>query len=220
MNIKAKFWKGHSRNEIENGNKPQALLCVQPPVQIIPRKMLLIFSPVLFTSYCRFHCSYFPYFLFFIFHFLQHNQHIIFFEGNFTRVISCLSSKIDHFQGRSIGQSIFNFAMSWGKKVTAIPRRLSIKGLGIPRKLDWIGPNSRFHRHDFKTRHNFKRNLQCCYHNMLLLLAQSIRAWICVARRMGSWRSLIMGSGGLYQDNQSGSFLLTESLLSLVNFIC
>ena len=220
MNIKAKFWKGHSRNEIENRNKPQALLCVQPPVQIIPRKMLLIFSPVLFTSYCRFHCSYFPYFLFFIFHFLQHNQHIIFFEGNFTRVISCLSSKIDHFQGRSIGQSIFNFAMSWGKKVTAILRRLSIKGLGIPRKLDWIGPNSRFHRHDFKTRHNFKRNLQYCYHNMLLLLAQSIRAWICVARRMGSWRSLIMGSGGLYQDNQSGSFLLTESLLSLVNFIC
>ena len=136
--------------------------------------MLLIFSPVLFTSYCRFHCSYFPYFLFFIFYFLQHNQHIIFFEGNFTKVISCLSSKIDHFPGWSIGQFIFNFAMSRRKKVTAILSRLSTKGLGIPRKLDWIGPSSRFH--NFKTRHNFKRNLQCWYHNMLLLLAQSIRA--------------------------------------------
>ena len=110
--------------------------------------------------------------------------------------------------------------MSRRKKVTAILRRLSTKGLGIPRRLDWIGPSSRFHRHNFKTRHNFKRNLQCWYHNMLLLLAQSIRAWICVARRMGSWCSLIMGSGGLYQDYQSGSFLLTASLLSLVNFIC
>ena len=110
------------------------------------------------------------------FHFLQYNQHVIFFEGNFTRVITCLSSNTDHFQGRSIGQSIFNFAMSRRKKITSILRRQSTKGLGIPQKLDWIGPRSRFHRHNFKTRHNFKHNLQCWYHNMLLLLTQSIRA--------------------------------------------
>ena len=130
----------------------------------------------LFSSTVHFllHISRISYFSFF--HFLQYNQHVIFFEGKFTRVITCLSSKTDHFQGRSIGQSIFNFAMSRRKKITSILRRQSTKGLSIPRKLDWISPRSRFHRHNFKTRHNFKHNLQCWYHNMLLLLTQSIRA--------------------------------------------
>ena len=96
--------------------------------------MLLIFSPVLFTSYCRFHCSYFPYFLFFIFHFLQHNQHIIFFEGNFTRVISCLSSKIDHFQGGLLVSLFLILQCLGGRKL--------LQYCVVCRLKDWAYPGS------------------------------------------------------------------------------
>ena len=88
----------------------------------------------LFSSTVHFllHISRISYFSFF--HFLQYNQHVIFFEGNFTRVITCLSSKTDHFQGRSIGQSIFNFAMSRRKK---LPQYFVVSQLK-----DWAYPGS------------------------------------------------------------------------------
>ena len=44
---------------------------------------------------------------------------LVFFLRNITRVMTCLVSKIDCFQVRSMVHSLYNFAMSWGKKVTA-----------------------------------------------------------------------------------------------------
>ena len=90
-------------------------ICVQPPMQMIPPKMLLIFFSMTFTSHRRFLLSR-PYFLFRIFHFLQHNQHMFFFQRNFTRVITCLIAKIDHqfkvghFQGRSFSRSVYCYS--------------------------------------------------------------------------------------------------------------
>ena len=121
-------------------------MCVQPPMQMIPPKTaLLIFSPVAFTFHRRFPLSR-PYFLFHVFHLLQHNQHIFFFQGNFTRVITCLISEIDHFQGRSIVQSISILQCLERRKLPQCYVGRRLEDWAHPGSKDWIGPCSHFHK--------------------------------------------------------------------------
>ena len=121
----------HSRNEIENGTKPQTLLLGLSghlPCESVPNMCTashaddstqdasdLFFNDILIAD------SFFPdrisYFLYSTFY---NTISIFFFQRNFTRVITCLIAKIDHIQGRSI--------------VTAILRWSSSRGLGTPQK--------------------------------------------------------------------------------------
>ena len=54
-----------------------------------------------------------------------------FFEGDISRVVTCLVSKISFYSSSVHGSSIFNFSMSWGRKVTSILRSSS-RELGTP----------------------------------------------------------------------------------------
>ena len=51
---------------------------------------------------------------------------LVFFKENITRVMTCLVTKIDYFQVRSMIQSIFSFAMSRGRSFSVV-RRLEDK---------------------------------------------------------------------------------------------
>ena len=137
-------------------------ICVQPPCRWFhPRcswSFLQWYSLLIADSiFPIFRISYFVFF-----HFLQYNYHIIFFWRELYQ-----SHNLPDLLDWSFSRSLYWFSLFsilqclGGRKLPQYCVVCHLKDWTHPGSKNWIGLSSRFHRHNSKTGHNFKHNLQC-----------------------------------------------------------